>query len=293
MRTIVSAGVVAALLALTPQDARAQAPTLNADTVIKSVENALGILRARQEEESLMTIQYWGTGTMSEVGAGASQPGPAARITSYYGSIAYDFPGMRVDFTRMNPDGSPQRQIRVVSGTFAWDEVEEGGGLDPKLGKAVPAMNVANDRLLQLWMTPLGVIKAARAAVANAKATIGEDKNGVITFALTGPKRTSPATNVVVGPLAGTQVKLTLDAQNRPGRVEVQYGGRRIETTYTEYGDFNGADYLSDVFLPRRTVQKVDGQTVLDLTITKTNTYNPYVIMPVPLNVQQAAAAVR
>jgi hypothetical protein len=33
----------------------------------------------------------------------------------------------------------------------------------------------------------------------------------------------------------------------------------------------------------------VDGQTVLDLTIEKTNTYNPYAIMPVP-NVQKAAA---
>jgi hypothetical protein len=41
--------------------------------------------------------------------------------------------------------------------------------------------------------------------------------------------------------------------------------------------------------MPRRVVQTVDGQTVLDLTIDKTNTYNPYVIMPVPPAVQKVA----
>jgi len=42
--------------------------------------------------------------------------------------------------------------------------------------------------------------------------------------------------------------------------------------------------------MPRRAVTTIDGQTVLDLTIDKTNTYNPYVIMPVPPAVQKAAA---
>ena len=33
---------------------------------------------------------------------------------------------------------------------------------------------------------------------------------------------------------------------------------------------------------PKRIVQKRGNTTIADLTITKTNTYNPYVIMPVP-----------
>ena len=33
-------------------------------------------------------------------------------------------------------------------------------------------------------------------------------------------------------------------------------------------------------------VQKRGGVTISDLTITETNTYNPYVIMPVPDNVK-------
>ena len=33
-----------------------------------------------------------------------------------------------------------------------------------------------------------------------------------------------------------------------------------------------------------------NGMTVLDLTVTHTNTYNPYVIMPIPANVRGGAA---
>ena len=49
--------------------------------------------------------------------------------------------------------------------------------------------------------------------------------------------------------------------------------------------DWNGADYLSDVLFPKRIVQKRGTATIMDLTVTKTNTYNPYVVMPVPANV--------
>jgi hypothetical protein len=34
--------------------------------------------------------------------------------------------------------------------------------------------------------------------------------------------------------------------------------------------------------LPRHTVQRRADGTVLDVTITNTNTYNPYVVMPIP-----------
>jgi hypothetical protein len=63
-----------------------------------------------------------------------------------------------------------------------------------------------------------------------------------------------------------------------------------VTTTYSEYGDLNDADYLADIMVPARVVRTIDGQTVLDLTIERTNTYNPYVMMPVPQMVQEAAA---
>ena len=38
-------------------------------------------------------------------------------------------------------------------------------------------------------------------------------------------------------------------------------------------------------------VETQNGTTVLDLTVTNTNTYNPYVIMPIPANVKNAGPA--
>jgi hypothetical protein len=58
-----------------------------------------------------------------------------------------------------------------------------------------------------------------------------------------------------------------------------------------DYGDWNGRDYFSDVMFPRRIVQRRGGVTLMDLTVTKTNTYNPYVVMPVPQSVGGGAGS--
>jgi hypothetical protein len=58
--------------------------------------------------------------------------------------------------------------------------------------------------------------------------------------------------------------------------------------TYSDYGDWND-DAKADVFLPRHIVQKKNGGIEFDLTLEHTNTYNPYVIMPVPENVSKAS----
>jgi hypothetical protein len=137
-----------------------------------------------------------------------------------------------------------------------------------------------------MWMTPFGAIKAARVAK-DPKVTV---ENGVvvITFTLSGPAHPGPSTKVVVGGLAGTPVRMTLDPENRPAKVEVRRGATTLETTYSEYGDLNPPNYKADIFFPRKITQKVGGLVVLDLTIKETNTYNPYVILPVPDSVQEA-----
>jgi PHD/YefM family antitoxin component YafN of YafNO toxin-antitoxin module len=272
--------VAVALMAPTLQ---AQVPDLK--QVLHDMANSLGMLRSVQEVDSLMTVEYWATGTMREIGPG--DVGPPVQIKSYYAQIAYDFPGMRVDITRAT--GTPQREIQVVSGTFAWNEVDKiGGGLDPAWASAVPAMDRVADRLLRLWTTPFGVVKAAVAAGDRTKVTV-EGGAVVVTFPLVNgnPGQT---VNMVVGELNGAPVKVTLNGDRRPVRVEVRYRDRVYVTTYSDYGDLNEADYKADIFLPAHVLQTVDGQTVLDLTIQKSNTYNPYVIMPVPDTVQRAAA---
>jgi hypothetical protein len=72
-------------------------------------------------------------------------------------------------------------------------------------------------------------------------------------------------------------------------RVEMRVGTVVTETTYSDYAELNEPDYRSEVMFPRRIVQKRGGVTLFDLTIERTNTYNPYVVMPVPQNVRAAA----
>lgn len=282
MRThAIAIGVAVALAGAGPQ-----AQGTNLKEVLRKVGLGLGILRGVQEEDSLMTVEYWGTGTMREVGP--KSVGPLVQIKSYHAAVAYDFPGMRLDITHAGGT-APPREIQVVSGKFAWNEIDKPGGGLPEWGSAVPAMDAVTDRLLRLWTTPFGAYKAAVAAGEKAKVTV-EGRAVVLTFPLTNSPQPGQTANLVVGELNGAPMKVTLNAEYRPERVEVRYRGRVMTTTYSEYGDLNEKDYKADVFFPARIVEIVDSQTVLDLAIQKTNTYNPYIIVPVPDSVEKAAA---
>jgi hypothetical protein len=246
-------------------------------STLRNAAEALVMLRGAQLQDSISTMEFWATGTMSVVPQGykPGTPLPAFKITAYHGAICYDPPGgMRVDFMRTNPDGAkPQQQILVVAGKYAWNEAKYG--MD-----ATPAMETANDRLLQLWMTPAGVVKAARDAGDKTKSSV-EGANTVLTF-----------------PVGTTMMKATLNAKNLIDRVESRVnhpvlGDTVLETTYSDYGDWNEAGYKSDVMFPRYIVQTMGGLPILNLTITKTNTQNPYVVFPVPDNVEKAAATSR
>jgi hypothetical protein len=281
MRTY-AAVIAVALTLVTPRLDAQQVTDLK--QVVYRMANNLGMLRTLKELDSLMTVEFWATGTMREVGP--KTVGPVVQLKSYYGQLAYDFPGMRVDIVRAS--GTPQRQIEVVSGAFAWNEDRPGAGLAPGRGTAVAAMDAVSDRLLRLWTTPFGVVKAATAA--GEKATVTTENGAVvITFPLMN-RPPGETVNMVVGELNGTPVKATLDSNYRPVRVEVRFRDRAYVTTYSNYGDLNESDYKADIFFPARILQTVDGQTVLDLSVEKTNTYNPYVIMPVPENIQKAGA---
>jgi len=242
-----------------------------ASDLLFRAQNALGVLRGLNQQDSVHRIEYRGTGTMAIQG----QP---SKLTDYRASINYAFPGMRVDVKREG--ATPQRVIQVVSGRFAWNETEPGMNATP-----MPA--AVNERLIQLWSTPMGALKAAVAAGANVQLST-EGAANVLTFAL-------PA------PLNAT-MKLTLNRQdvtmatgqkrqvnNLVEKAEVRMGNIVSETMFSDYGDWNDKEAKADILLPRRIVQKQGPVTVFDLTISRTNTYNPYVIMPVPASVEKAA----
>ena len=230
-------------------------------TTLFDAANALGMLRGLQQEDSVTTFEFWATGTLTD----GSQ---TINLTNYRASVRFrTVPGMRVDFTGAVSGQPPRRTIQVVAGNFAWNEVEPGR-------RATPTPEAVGERLLQLSALPQGVIKGATAA--GDKATLSvQGGRTMLTFPVAG--------------VNGATLTATLDARNHIERVVTRVGEAVTETTYADYGDWNEKGYKADILFPRRLIQKRAGITLLDLTVTKTNTYNPYVIMPVPDNVQKSA----
>jgi hypothetical protein len=215
--------------------------------------DSIGMLRNANEVDRIGSMNYWATGTIVS-------GGQTCKVVDYKVSVNWILKGMRVDY---KCEGAPQRHVEVVKDAVAWNETEPGKG-------GTAAVAAYNDRALMLWTLPAGAIKAANDAGAAAK--IGNE-NGNTTVSY---------------PIAALRadVKLTLNKDNRIEQVESRMNGVTTVTTYEEYGDWNGADYLSDVMFPKHIVQKRGAMTVTDLTVTKTNTYNPYVILPVPDSVK-------
>ena len=240
--------------------------------IIFELANSMGMLRGMQQEESILTLEHWAKGTLT-VG------GQRFEVPEYRMSVNYSVPGMRVDLRRQPTGGQAQRMIEVVAGGTAWNETERGRN-------ATAARDRAKERLVQLWTTPMGVVKAA--TLAGDKATI-KNAGGAMVLSFPLP---APANDVMVNatlrrdnsllvpdPAALKQLIGTYIA-----RVETT-GGVVSDTTYAEYGDWNWDDYQADIMQPRRITRK-QGDMSLELMTVNTNTYNPYVIMPVPDNVK-------
>ena len=266
--------------------AKPAAPALpESKALVHDVGVAHGMLRGLQENDATTTAQFQATGTQYIVGQ-TFQPGgpwPAAKLTKYNVWINYAVPGMRIDLERTNPDGqvqgggglpfaAPQRQIQVVGGSRAWNETMMPGG------PATPAIGQQNDRLMQVWMLPQGAVKAAR--MAGDKVTVGmEGTKLTLTFPLPGP-------------LSNYTEKVRLDARKLVEHAEVivdnaVLGDTKLEVDYDNYKDPD----LSDIPFPFHIVQKLGGFPILDITLRNARMYNPYVVMPVPDNVERAYAA--
>jgi hypothetical protein len=168
-------------------------------------------------------------------------------------------------------------QIQVVAETSAWNETDRGMG-------ATPVPQAVRERLVGLWTTPMGIYKAAKAA--GDQATVrANGTETILTFPLP-----APVSDVTVRATLSTDTMHMIEPHELafPGIVGTYIlraetlGGVVTDTTYADYGEWNWDDYRSDVMLPRHTVQRRADGTVLDVTITNTNTYNPYVVMPIP-----------
>ncbi len=251
-----------------PAVARTAAPSASAaptdvNKTLKTAADALGMLRSINRVDAITRMEYWASGTATIAGQ------PAA--VEYHATLAYSPPGLRVDISRANAGGAVQHTIQVVNDKYAWNETEPGAGLAGSKGTATPASDSFNERYLQLWTFPYGVIKAALAAGDQAKLS-RENGATVITFPLSGK-------------LSGTTVIATLNAKNLVTKVET-HGDVATEFDYTEYGDHG--DDPSDVQFPGHIVEKQGGKVVLDLRVKVDDPNNPYAIFPTPGNIAQA-----
>ncbi|PYR79327.1 MAG: hypothetical protein DMF87_11665 [Acidobacteria bacterium] len=258
-------------------------PPLTAATPVKDtlyrIGDALGMLRDIEERDSVLTLDFKGTGTLS-VG------GVSCTLANFRGQLRYSVPAMRIDFACAEPDGKPgQRHVQVIANAMAWDEARPGGA-------ATPMPDAVTDRLMRLWALPQSVYKAAVIAGDKAKTTL---ENGVLYLTYPLPAPLNGTARVALN--TTDAIQLTMDTGEKYqlsywiDRVELRVGNRVEELTYTDYAELNEPDYRSEVMFPRHIVEKRDGMVVADLTTQRTNTYNPYVVMPLPVNVKEAYPA--
>jgi len=247
-----------------------------AKTVLRAAADALGMLRWSDigagathlpAIDVVTTMEIFATGTVNNAG----QPSPA----EYHASLAYIPPAMRVELTRKG--AADAHTIQTVRENYAWNESEVGGGLVPGKGTATPAMPAAKARLLQLWILPYGVVKAAIAAGDKTKISM-ESGGTVLTFPLSGN-------------LSGITVTATLDSKNLITKVETRPDNPALtnlvtETEYSDYADHG--EVLTDIKSPGHIVEKQGGKPFLDLQVKMVNANDPYLVFPVPTNVKSA-----
>jgi len=228
----------------------------------------MGMLRGPQENEAVATLELKATGTMQVDG----QP---CRLTKYRISNNYQLTGERIQIACTRPNGQTYQNVEVVSGQYAWDEDTPGAEIVAGKGKATPRANLLRERLIRLWASPQGAVKAAAAAKENASVSWDTGK-AVVTFPIPG--------------VAGAIAKATLSAQNQAEHVEVRDGAVVTTFDYAKYDDYNNPLNKIEAFMPGTMIEKRNGAVVRDLTTTETETGNLYVVMPVPASVKKAAS---
>ncbi len=147
------------------------------------------------------------------------------------------------------------KDIVVASGNLSWDESKPG--VFKQAGKTS-----ARERLLPLYIMPPAVV------------LLGAKAAGTIKLGNRGGLREL----TVPVPQYNTEVKATLNAKSEIVHTEMTVDGKLYSADFSGY-DNDTMDF--HVFFPRKIVQKVDGATVADLTISEHLT-GRYMIWPVP-----------
>jgi glyoxylase-like metal-dependent hydrolase (beta-lactamase superfamily II) len=206
-------------------------------------------------------IEFSGSGRWYQFGQ-APAPGmawPQFDVSSYTATINYATPAARVQMTRkqtiepnrVRPTPVEQRPDQYVSGTTAWNLAPPAGAAPNTPPVAQPQPAAVEERVMEIWTTPHGFLKAAAANNATSTASEGGSE---VSFTV--------GKNKYVG---------TINAQNELTRVQTWIdnpvlGDTEVLFTYSDYMDFGGVRFPSQI-------QRVQGwHPVLEITVNSVKT---------------------
>jgi glyoxylase-like metal-dependent hydrolase (beta-lactamase superfamily II) len=204
------------------------------------------------------SIRYSGTGMNGFVGQAltAGQAWPRRDLTAYARTIDYDKRASREEMTFAQPVFGGQQQNAQVVGDKAWNIGANGPVAQPA---------AAEERQLQIWLTPHGFVNGA---LASGNATLEPQAEG--------------ATTSVVSFTALGKYKLsgTFDAANLVTRVATTVanpvmGDIPLVAEYSDYRNYAGVQF------PARIAIGQGGFPAWELAITEVSA-NPGLELPVP-----------
>ena len=226
------------------------------------------------------SVEFSGTGRWYQFGQAPAPgtPWPQFDVSRYTATVNYATPAARVQMTRkqtiepgrVRPAPVEQNPDQYVSGRTAWNLAAPAGAAPDAPPVPQPQPAAVEERVMEIWTTPHGFLKAA--AANNATSTPSEGGSEV-TF--------TAGKNKYVG---------MINAQNEVTRVQTWIdnpilGDTEVLTTYSDYKDFSGVRF------PGRILRVQGGHPVLDLTVSGVKT-NGAADIAVPAEAHAAAPAI-
>jgi glyoxylase-like metal-dependent hydrolase (beta-lactamase superfamily II) len=207
------------------------------------------------------SVEFSGAGRWYQFGQ-APAPGtawPQFDVSKYTATVNYATPAARVQMTRLQtiepnrvrPMPVEQRPDQYVSGTAAWNMAPPAGAAPDTPPVATPQPAAVEERIMEIWTTPHGFLKAA---AANNATSTPKDGGSEVTF--------TSGKNKYVG---------TINAQNDLTSVQTWIdnpvlGDTEVLFTYSDYKDFGGVRF------PGRILRVQGDHPVLDLTVSSVTT---------------------
>jgi hypothetical protein len=260
----------------------------DAKAVLYNWASHMGMLRGVEEHELVVSLEYKGNGTIQVDG----QP---CTLKNYRVSSNYQTTGQRTHIECTRANGQTYSNIEVVNGVYAWNEDIPGAEIIAGKGKATPTPAALQERLVRLWASPQGAVKAAEVGAGIPLMAMDRDLGRILKPGSNTIGQTSvawegdkPVVTYPIPGVAGATAKATLDKRYMAEKVVVTNGATTTEFIYSDYNDWNNPLNKIEAYYAGKITERRNGTVVRDLTTIETETGSVYVVMPVPASVRAA-----